>query len=308
MPRFIEALAVAAAMWFLSWMPSASLAAPAPAVSSYCFDRELDDGRPRRNCIRLQAYTHDVCGVIARDAEAAHLPIAYFARLIWQESHFDANAISRAGAEGIAQFMPGTGRLQGLGNPYNPAEALWRSASYLDALRRRFGNLGLAAIAYNGGENRAARFIAGTGYLAAETLDYVESITGIPAMDWLVGEAPAGDYALQPDKPFQQACIELAEANRLTAFTPPDAIVQPWGIQLAEFFSRADARRAFDRLRRQYAGVLGDEELMLVARRNPNFGGALRYRVEIGRPSRADAATLCSSYRKAGGVCLVVSN
>lgn len=308
MLRIIEALAVAAVMWLLLWMPSASLAASAPAVSSYCFDRELDDGRPRRNCIRLQAYTQDVCTVIARDAAAAHLPIAYFARLIWQESHFDANAISRAGAEGIAQFMPGTGRLQRLDNPYNPAEALWRSASYLDALRQRFGNLGLAAIAYNGGENRAARFIAGTGYLAAETLDYVETITGIPATDWLVGEAPAGDYALQPDKPFHEACVELAEANRLTEFTPPDAIVQPWGIQLAEFFSRANARRAFDRLQQQYAGVLGEEELMLVARRNPNFGGALRYRVEIGRNSRVDAAALCSSYRRAGGVCLVVSN
>lgn len=308
MLHWLEAAMVAAALWLCAWMPSVSIAAPAPAVSSYCFDREIDDGRPRSACIQLQSYTRDVCSVIARDAEAAHLPIAYFARLIWQESHFDANAISRAGAEGIAQFMPETGRLQRLANPYNPAEALWRSANYLDTLRQRFGNLGLAAIAYNGGENRAARFIAGTGYLAVETLDYVEIVTGIAATDWLAGEAPASDFALQPDKPFQDACVELAEANRLTEFTPPDAIVQPWGIQLAEFFSRANARAAFDRLRQRYAGVLSGEELMLVARRNPNFGGALRYRVEIGRPGRAEATTLCTLYRKAGGVCLVVSN
>jgi len=308
MPRIVEASLAAAAMWLLLWMPPASLAIAATTVSSYCFDRELDDGRPRRSCIHLQSYTQDVCSVIARDAEAAHLPVAYFARLVWQESHFDANAVSRAGAEGIAQFMPETGRLQGLGNPYNPAEALWRSAQYLDALRDRFGNLGLAAIAYNGGENRAARFIAGTGYLAVETLDYVEIVTGISAADWLVGNAPTSDFALQPDKPFHDACIELAEANRLTEFTPPDAIVQPWGIQLAEFFSRGDARRAFDRLQQQYSGLLGEEDLMLVARRNPNFGGALRYRVEVGRPSRAEAATLCRSFRMAGGVCLVVNN
>jgi hypothetical protein len=308
MLRIIEASLVAAAMWLVLWIPPASPAAAAPVVSSYCFDRELDDGRPRRACIRLESYTRDVCSVIARDAQAAHLPVAYFARLIWQESHFDANAISRAGAEGIAQFMPQTGRLQGLGNPYNPAEALWRSATYLDALRNRFGNLGLAAIAYNGGENRAARFIAGTGYLAVETLDYVEIVTGTPAADWLAGDATGSDFALQPGKPFQDACVELAETNRLTEFTPPDAIVQPWGIQLAEFFSRANARRTFDRLQRQYAGVLANEDLMLVARRNPNFGGALRYRVEVGRPSRAEAARLCAGYRKAGGVCLVVSN
>jgi len=284
------------------------MAAPAPVLASYCFERELDDGRPRSSCIRLQNYTSDVCAAIERDAQAWHLPPAYFARLIWQESHFNANAVSWAGAEGIAQFMPGTGRIQGLANPYNPAEALWRSARYLDQLHTRFGNLGLAAAAYNGGENRVARFIRTTGYLAAETIDYVQIVTGIPVTDWLAGDAMPSDFALDPSKPFADACVEMAATNATKTFTPPTAIVQPWGIQLAEFFSRADARRAFDRLRRQYAGVLGDEELMLVARRNPNFGGALRYRVEIGRPSRADAATLCSSYRKAGGICLVVSN
>jgi hypothetical protein len=308
MLRILEASFIAAAMWLLLWMPPASWAAPAPAVTSYCFDRELDDGRPRRSCIHLKSYTQDVCSVIARDAEAAQLPVAYFARLIWQESHFDANAVSWAGAEGIAQFMPETGRLQGLINPYNPAEALWRSAQYLAQLRDRFGNLGLAAIAYNGGENRAARFISGVGYLAVETLDYVETVTGIEATDWLAGDVPRADYALQPGKPFHEACVELAEANRLTAFTPPTAIVQPWGIQLAEFFSRAMARATYTRLQQQYKAVLGDEELMLVARRNPNFGRALRYRVEVGRPSRAEAATLCASYRKAGGICLVVNN
>src|ERR1700749_1261710 len=105
------------------------------------------------------------------------VPGGFFARLIWQESHFNANAVSYAGAEGIAQFMPATGRFNGLQNAYNPAEALWRSARYLSQLRQKFGNLGLAAAAYNGGEGAAARFIAGTGYLAVQTLDYVEIIT-----------------------------------------------------------------------------------------------------------------------------------
>src|SRR5665213_886369 len=125
------------------WLPGTRIiAAAAPAVTSYCFDRELDDGRPRPVCIHLTSYASDVCDAIARDAEASHLPPGYFARLIWQESHFDANAISPVGAEGIAQFMPSTARLQGVANPYNPAEALFRSAQYLDALRDRFGNLG----------------------------------------------------------------------------------------------------------------------------------------------------------------------
>jgi hypothetical protein len=286
-----------------------AVAAPsAPAASRACFDRHLDDGRPRSVCIGLATYTADICATLERYAAAWNLPPAYFARLIWQESHFDANAVSSAGAEGIAQFMPETGRLQGLANPYNPAEELWRSARYLDFLRQRFGNLGLAAAAYNGGENGAARFIAGTGYLADETLNYVQIITGVPVTDWLAGGVPESDYALQDGKPFQEACVELAVNNRITNFTPPTAIVRPWGIQLAEFFSSANARHAFARIQQQHAKVLGGEELMLVARRNPNFGRALRYIAQIGRDSRKDAQALCDALHKAGGACIVVRN
>src|SRR3569833_3092882 len=165
MPRPIRAVIFALVLSVGTWTPASSVAAPAPVLASYCFDRELDDGRPRSSCSRLQSYTSDVCSAIERDAQAANLPPGFFARLIWQESHFNASVVSWAGAEGIAQFMPATGRTQGLTNAYNPAEALWRSANNLDQLRDRFVNLGLAAAAYNGGENRVARFIEGTGYL-----------------------------------------------------------------------------------------------------------------------------------------------
>jgi hypothetical protein len=287
-----------------------AVAAPPPAKPpvSYCLDRELDDGRPRDVCISLASYTDDVCTAIERYAEDADLPTGYFARLIWQESHFDPNAMSFAGAQGIAQFMPGTGKLQGLVNPYDPAEALWRSANYLRILSDKFGNLGLAAAAYNGGEGAAARFIAGTGYLAAETLDYVEIVTGLPVTSWLAGSVPPPDYDLQPGKPFHQACLELAEDNRVKKFTPPTAIVQPWGIQLAQFFSEAISRRAFTRIQAKFHSVLGDEQLMLVAKRNPNFGPDLRFTAEIGRNSRAEATKLCNRLEQAGGECIVVRN
>jgi hypothetical protein len=283
-------------------------AAAAPARREYCFTHHIDDGRPRTACVSLDRYTADVCAVIERDAAAAGLPPGYFARLIWQESHFDANAVSYAGAEGIAQFMPGTGRLQGLQNPYDPAEALWRSARYLRFLAHKFGNLGLAAAAYNGGEGAAARFIAGTGYLAVQTLDYVEIVTGVPVTEWLAGTVATADYTLQPGTPFGQACIELAENNRVRHFVPPTAIVEPWGIQMAQFFSAATARRSFARLQAKFGQVLGGEQLMLVAKRNPNFGPALRYTVEIGRNSRKGAQTLCTTLQKAGGACIVVKN
>ena len=307
MLRLIQALIVVSVLSVGCWTAGSSIAAPAPVLASYCFERELDDGRPRSSCIRLQSYTEDVCSAIERDAEAWHLPPAYFARLIWQESHFNANAVSFAGAEGIAQFIPSTGRLQGLTNAYNPAEALWRSARYLAFLKDKFGNLGLAAAAYNGGENRVSRFISSGGYLSIETIDYVQIVTGNPVTEWLAGDI-AADYALDDDKPFHEACVALGETASLKSFTPPTAIIQPWGIQIAQFFSPATARRAFTRLQGRFSSVLGDEELMLVAKRNPNFGRALRYTVEVGRDSRAEAQKLCTALAKAGGACLVVRN
>lgn len=302
-------LAILAACVGLLMAPVAPAAAATTAApTQYCRASELDDGRPRTVCIRLAHYAEDVCAAVERFAGDAGLPAGYFARLIWRESHFDPNAISPAGAEGIAQFMPGTARLQGLQNPFDPVAALWHSSQYLRFLAVKFGNLGLAAAAYNGGEGAAGRFIAGTGYLAVETLDYVLAVTGAPVTHWLVGEAGAPDYALQPGKPFHAACLELAETGRAEHFTPPAAIVKPWGIQLAQFFSEGTTRRAFARIQGKFHKVLGDETLMLVAKRNPNFGPALRYTAEIGRDTRAAAEKLCAALEKAGGVCIVVRN
>src|ERR1700758_5849959 len=100
-----------------------------------------------------------VCRLIETAARTQSLPVAFLTRLIWQESSFRANAISPAGAQGIAQFMPKTADQRGLANPFDPEEAIPKSASLLADLRRRFGNLGLAAAAYNAGPARIAKWL-----------------------------------------------------------------------------------------------------------------------------------------------------
>jgi soluble lytic murein transglycosylase-like protein len=89
----------------------------------------------------------DVCRALEQSAAENGLPVQFFARVIWQESRFDARAVSPKGAEGIAQFMPQTASWHGLSNPFDPIEALRHSAAYLRELLDRFGNLGLAAAA-----------------------------------------------------------------------------------------------------------------------------------------------------------------
>ena len=62
----------------------------------------------------------DVCRALGQSAAEI------FARVIWQESRFDARAVSPKGAEGIAQFMPRTASWHGLADPFDPIESLSR--------------------------------------------------------------------------------------------------------------------------------------------------------------------------------------
>ena len=100
-----------------------------------------------------------MCLMIESAARANDLPLEFFARVIWQESRFQTDAVgpvTRNGqrAQGIAQFMPGTASERRLLDPFDPVQALPKSAEFLSELRNQFGNLGLAAAAYNAGPRR----------------------------------------------------------------------------------------------------------------------------------------------------------
>jgi soluble lytic murein transglycosylase-like protein len=88
-----------------------------------------------------------VCNLIESAASKYDLPLVFLTRLIWQESRFDVGAVSPAGAQGVAQFMPGTAIQTGLANPFDAIEAIPKSAELLRELKNQFGNLGLAAAA-----------------------------------------------------------------------------------------------------------------------------------------------------------------
>jgi hypothetical protein len=85
----------------------------------------------------------ELCPTLERAAAENGLPLDFFVRVIWQESRFNALAVSPKGAQGIAQFMPQTADWRGLSNPFDASAALKASASYLRDLRTRLGNLGL---------------------------------------------------------------------------------------------------------------------------------------------------------------------
>jgi hypothetical protein len=124
------------------------------------------------------------CDALKEAAESSDIPVAFFARLLWQESRFQFSEVSPVGAQGVAQFMPGTAAEVGLDDPFDPFKALPASAKFLRKLHNEFGNLGLAAAAYNAGSGRIQKWLSRQGGLPRETRDYVRIITGNAAENW----------------------------------------------------------------------------------------------------------------------------
>jgi hypothetical protein len=118
-------------------------------------DNSAHPTTPSRETSAQQPTPDDICHALEQSAAENAVPVEFFARVIWQESRFDALAVSPKGAAGIAQFMPATASWHGLSDPFDPIESLRHSAAYLRELLDRFGNLGLAAAAYDvGGQVR----------------------------------------------------------------------------------------------------------------------------------------------------------
>ena len=162
----------------------------------------------------------EICDTLTGVAQSNDLPAPFFIRLLYQESEFHPGSVSPAGAEGVAQFMPETSARHGLDNPYDPLQAIEASARFLRELTQRFGNLGLAAAAYNAGPKRITDWLAKKNTLPQETQDYVKNITGRPAELWLAAEHGSPAIKLPRDAPCQ-------EAAGLLAWNGPDQIPLP---------------------------------------------------------------------------------
>ena len=291
------------ALWIMIFLGLTS------AVQAETPDRACSSGKwDHVTCIRPAHFVHDTCQAIEYFSTRHGLDTGFFARLIWQESRFDPFAISPAGAQGIAQFMPQTAQMRGLSNAFNPAEALEHSAHYLAEMTLRFGNLGLAAVGYNGGERRAEGLIAGTGGLMRETVDYVAIITGLSHEDWLEPGVKTPDLRLAKDKGFRAACYEMAHQRRLSPMPRPKPRVAPWGVQLAFGTSKAEARARFTEKSRRCSGLVKGERLELIWQKSRASAKGGYWMARLGRSESKAAYEMCRRLRDKGCICAVYRN
>ncbi len=249
----------------------------------------------------------DICRTIEQSAAENGLPVEFFARVIWQESRFNAFAVSNKGAQGIAQFMPRTAGARGLLDPFDPIEALHHSAAYLHELMDQFGNLGLAAAGYNAGPGRVSAWLSGKRSLPSETRNYVAIITGWTVDEWASASPP---QKAETTIPQGVPCTRLAnlilapkeKAHQIATYVPR------WGAQLTSNWSESRAWETYRMLQRQYASLIGDREPIVLRARLPGMGAMARTIIRIGDDNRAPLDALCNKLIAAGGACVVLRN
>lgn len=247
-----------------------------------------------------------LCRLIKSAAQEQRIPEDFLTRLIWQESSFRTGAISPVGALGVAQFMPVTARERGLADPFDPEQAIPKAAELIADLSRQFGNLGLAAAAYNGGPARVSSWLAGRGNLPAETKNYVLTITGQEAQEWV--DSLKNGQPTQERASGQEAgeCHQIVALLRRPGRGNEEAPFAPWGVQLAGNFSKSLALSSFMRASQNYASLLKDVRPMIIGTRLRYRGTRTFYRVRAPADSRRNAEDLCRKIRILGGDCIVL--
>ncbi len=249
-----------------------------------------------------------MCRLIEGAARRQAIPRDFLTKLIWRESSFRTSVVSPAGAQGVAQFMPGTAKERGLTDPFDPEQAIPKAAELIADLSNQFGNLGLAAAAYNGGPARVSSWLAGRGDLPEETRNYVAAITGRAPEDW-VGDLKSAERTSEQDqtKPEADSCHQIVASLRQPGrISDNEAPFAPWGVQLAGNFSKALALSSYKRASQAYASVLGDLRPMIIGTRLRYRGTRTFYRVRAPANSRNSAENLCQKIRSLGGNCVVL--
>jgi hypothetical protein len=130
--------------------------------------------------------------------------------------------------------MPSTAAEKGLLDPFDPVQALPKAAQFLRELKDQFGNLGLAAAAYNAGPSRVRGWLAGARMLSVETRNYVAAVTGVPAGEWAKTGARKPAVKTSPNCGELMALLQQSAPPHGPGLSPDEERVKSRSAQLAK--------------------------------------------------------------------------
>ncbi len=130
--------------------------------------------------------------IIREASEAYAIPFAFIKAVIKIESNFDPNAVSRVGAMGLMQLMPGTAGDMGVVDAFDPRENIFGGTKYLRMLSDRYnGDINLVLSGYHAGPGNVDKY---SGIPFAATRDYVQNVyTWYKRYQAAEGESAAGE-------------------------------------------------------------------------------------------------------------------
>ncbi|MEA2663597.1 MAG: hypothetical protein QOI11_541 [Candidatus Eremiobacteraeota bacterium] len=186
-------------------------AAEAAPATEAAYAGVLRTINPKLPLAKARSYARSVMA----DAWRTHLDPRFIMSIVTVESHWRVNAVSRVGARGLGQLMPGTAARLGVRNSWNASDNLRGTSRYLQTLMNQFAGkpnaVKLAIAGYNAGPKAVERFHGIPPY--AETRNYVVRVLHV----WnQLNARVGGTFASAPD------------AVRVAERTPPTPEERQW--------------------------------------------------------------------------------
>jgi hypothetical protein len=136
--------------------------------------RTVSGGEVRLRPVTIAPPPAHIQQLVEQSARAHHVDPLLVQSVIQVESNYNHYAVSPKGAEGLMQLMPGTARMLGVSNSFDPAQNIEAGVKYLRYLQSVYQDDRLALAAYNAGPKAVDRYKGAPPY--AETQDYVNQV------------------------------------------------------------------------------------------------------------------------------------